>query len=94
MVSKRKILIVPDKFKGSLSASKVADAIEEAIRMRIVHISDMEIEKVPMADGGDGSLDIMYTALSRENSSEATLIEVECCDPLRRPLTAPNAALS
>ena len=89
MVSKRKILIVPDKFKGSLSASKVADAIEEAIRMRIVHISDMEIEKVPMADGGDGSLDIMYTALSRESSSEATLIEVECCDPLRRPLTAP-----
>ena len=37
MVSNRKILIVPDKFKGSLSAPEVADAIEEAIKMRAVH---------------------------------------------------------
>ena len=53
---------MPDKFKGSLSASQVANAIEEAIRMRMVHISDLEIEKIPMADGGDGSLDVMYDA--------------------------------
>lgn len=88
MVSKRKILIVPDKFKGSLSASQVANAIEEAIRMRMVHISDLEIEKIPMADGGDGSLDVMYDALSKDSSSEVQLMEVECCDPLRRPLKA------
>ncbi len=89
MVSKRKILIVPDKFKGSLSAFQVADALEEAIRMRVVHISDLEIEKIPMADGGDGSLDVMCDALSKHPSSEAQLVEVECCDPLRRPLKAP-----
>lgn len=89
MVSKRKILIVPDKFKGSLSASQVADAVEEAIRMRMVHLSELEIEKIPMADGGDGSLDVMYEALSKNFSSEARFMDVECCDPLRRPLTAP-----
>ncbi len=89
MVSKRKILIVPDKFKGSLSASQVADAIEEAIRMRMVHTSELEIEKIPMADGGDGSLDIMYEALSKNSSSEAHLMNVECYDPLRRPIIAP-----
>jgi ribonuclease HII len=89
MVSKRKILIVPDKFKGSLRASQVANALGEAIRMRMVHISDLEIEKIPMADGGDGSLDIMCDTLSRHSSSEAQLMEVECCDPLRRPLKAP-----
>lgn len=89
MVSKRKILIVPDKFKGSLSASQVADAVEEAIRMRMVHISEPEIEKIPMADGGDGSLDVMYEALSNISSSETRFMNVECCDPLRRPLTAP-----
>ncbi len=89
MVSNRKILIVPDKFKGSLSAPEVADAIEEAIKMRAVHISEVEIEKVPMADGGDGSLDIMYTALSKDTSSRAHLMNVECCDPLRRPIKAP-----
>jgi len=89
MVSKRKILIVPDKFKGSLTASQVANSIEEAIKMRMVHISDLEIEKIPMADGGDGSLDVMYDTLSRNPSSKAHLVEVDCCDPLRRPLRAP-----
>jgi ribonuclease HII len=89
MVSKRKILIVPDKFKGSLTASQVANSIEEAIKRRMVHISDLEIEKIPMADGGDGSLDVMYDTLSRDPSSKAHLVEVDCCDPLRRPLRAP-----
>lgn len=89
MVSNRKILIVPDKFKGSLSAPEVADAIEEAIKMRAVHISEVKMEKIPMADGGDGSLDVMYAALSKDTSSQAHLVDVECCDPLRRPLKAP-----
>lgn len=46
-----RILIVPDKFKGSLSAGEVASAIAEGWR-RVR--SEDEIIELPMSDGGDG----------------------------------------
>jgi len=46
-----RILIVPDKFKGSLSAGEVASAIAEGWR-RVR--SEDEIVELPMSDGGDG----------------------------------------
>jgi glycerate kinase len=49
-------LIAPDKFKGSLQASKVAKAIADGIRDRHPKAS---IFCQPMADGGDGSLDLL-----------------------------------
>ena len=52
-----KILIVPDSFKGSLSSRQVADAIAEGIEdLRF------EIEKSPMADGGEGTVDCLISA--------------------------------
>jgi glycerate kinase len=47
-----KILISPDKFKGSLNSVEVAEAIEEGIRHIYPHL---EIIKFPLADGGDGT---------------------------------------
>ena len=52
-----KFLVAPDKFKGSLSACEVATTIAEAIRGK--H-SGAEIQQIPIADGGDGSLEILY----------------------------------
>ena len=52
-----KILIVPDSFKGSLSSIQVANAIAEGIKD-----SQFEIEKVPMADGGEGTVDCLISA--------------------------------
>ena len=51
-----KILIAPDKFKGSLTAEEVTEAIAEGIRS-----VDPEIEsiKFPLADGGDGTASIL-----------------------------------
>lgn len=49
-----KILIAPDSFKGSLSAMEVCNNIEIGISKVT---NDIDIIKVPMADGGEGTLE-------------------------------------
>ena len=56
-----KIVIAPDSFKGSLTATEAADAIE--IGFRAVY-PDAEYVKVPMADGGEGTLQSLVDATS------------------------------
>ena len=56
-----KIVIAPDSFKGSLTASEAADAIE--IGFRAVY-PDAEYSKVPMADGGEGTVQSLVDATS------------------------------
>lgn len=76
---KREILIVPDKFKESLSGSEVADAIEVALENKKNHIV-----KLPLADGGDGSYDVLKGTLSEGYD----VIAVDTFDPLMRPMKA------
>ena len=47
------VLVAPDKFKGSLTAAEVADAVAVGIRRAR---PDIDVELVPVADGGDGTL--------------------------------------
>ncbi len=54
-----KIVIAPDSFKESLSALEVARAIETGFR---AHFPDAEIVCVPVADGGEGTVDAMVAA--------------------------------
>ena len=56
-----KIVLAPDSFKGSLSAEAVCAALEQGLR-RV--LPDAEIVQRPMADGGEGTLDAMLTALA------------------------------
>jgi glycerate kinase len=58
-----RFLIAPDKFKGSLEARKVAENI--ALGIRDV-IPDAEIEIAPIADGGEGTAEIIGRALGGE----------------------------
>ncbi|GAB3906341.1 glycerate kinase [Larkinella knui] len=51
-----KILLAPDKFKGSLTARQVCDAMTEGVRL--AH-PDAEIVALPMADGGEGTAEIL-----------------------------------
>lgn len=52
---KMKFLLAPDSFKGSLTSVEAADAMEKGIR----HVfKDAEIVKLPIADGGEGTVDI------------------------------------
>lgn len=54
-----RILIAPDKFKGSLSASEVAETLRDALLARR---ADLEVVTVPVADGGDGTLEAAVAA--------------------------------
>ena len=56
-----KILIASDKFKGSLSATQVCDAIVNGIK---INNDKHEILSCPMADGGEGSIDIINNYFS------------------------------
>jgi glycerate kinase len=54
-----RIVVAPDKFKGSLSAAAVARAVAAGIaRVR----PDAEVDCVPLADGGDGTVDAAVAA--------------------------------
>jgi glycerate 2-kinase len=55
-----RILIAPDKFKGSLSAREVAENIEAGFRKVL---PDAAIDIVPMADGGEGTAEVISHAL-------------------------------
>jgi glycerate kinase len=58
-----RILVAPDKFKGSLSAVAAARAIERGWR---AVMPDAEIILVPIADGGEGFAEAMCVALGGE----------------------------
>lgn len=54
-----RILLAPDKFKGSLSAAEVAQAVAEGM---LSVDSSLETVCLPVADGGDGTVDAAVTA--------------------------------
>jgi glycerate kinase len=54
-----RIVIAPDKFKGSLSATQVAAAIAAGLR---ASCPTAELVTVPVADGGDGTVDAAVAA--------------------------------
>jgi glycerate kinase len=56
-----KIVLAPDSFKGSLSAEAVCGALQVGLR-RV--LPGAEIVLRPMADGGEGTLDAISTALA------------------------------
>lgn len=73
------ILISPDKFKSSLTAFEVCEAIERGVRQVL---PEATITKLPLADGGEGTLEILESNLLAER------VEMEVSDPLFRPVKA------
>ncbi len=53
------MIVACDKFKGSLTAAEVADAISAGVR---AVLPDADVRAVPVADGGDGTLDAALQA--------------------------------
>ena len=72
-----KILIAPDSFKGSNSSLKVAEAIEAGI-YRV--FPEAEIEKVPIADGGEGTVEALVQA------NEGEMVHLTVQGPLGTPV--------
>jgi glycerate 2-kinase len=54
-----KIVVAPDKFKGSLPATEVAAAIAAGLR---AELPGAELVTIPVADGGDGTVDAAVAA--------------------------------
>jgi glycerate kinase len=54
-----RIVVAPDSFKGSLSALGVAEAMERGIH---AVFADAEVIKVPIADGGEGTVAALVSA--------------------------------
>jgi glycerate kinase len=58
-----RVLVAPDKFKGTLTAERAAAAIAAGWRRSR---PDDVVDELPMADGGDGTLDAVLSALGGE----------------------------
>src|ERR1700730_15918469 len=54
-----KVVVAPNTFKGSLSASEAAAAIAHGVREAF---PDAEVVEVPVADGGDGTVEALVSA--------------------------------
>lgn len=74
-----KFVIAPDKFKGSLTGFEFCKAVREGI-LEVFH--DAVIFDKPLADGGDGTIDVVAHYL------KADILKKEVNDPLFRPVEA------
>ncbi len=72
-----RILIAPDKFKGSMTAHEISSILKSEIEKAI---PSAKVSCSPLADGGDGSIDILAKHLNLEK------IRVKTIDPLGRYL--------
>ena len=59
----KKVLLIPDSFKGTMSSAEICDIMERAI---LENYKDIDIVKIPVADGGEGSVDAFLAAMGGE----------------------------
>ncbi|MEU5608898.1 glycerate kinase [Streptomyces sparsogenes] len=76
-----RVLIAADKFKGSLTAAQVAERLTAGLRRAAPHAS---VASVPVADGGDGTVDAAVAAGFERR-------EVRVTGPLGEPVSAAYA---
>ncbi|HKE98604.1 MAG TPA: glycerate kinase [Actinomycetes bacterium] len=73
-----RVVVAPDKFKGSLTADQAARAIEAGLRRAR---PDARVDRLPVADGGDGTLAVLVAAGARR-------VEVPATGPTGQPVDA------
>ena len=73
-----RVLLAPDKFKGTLTAAEVAMHLEAGLR---AVLPDLQVATVPVADGGDGTL-------AAAEAAGFDLVAVRAAGPTGMPLTA------
>ena len=59
----KKFLLAPDSFKGTLSSKQICEIMKKRIRE---HFPDSEVIAIPVADGGEGSVDCFISAMDAE----------------------------
>ncbi len=74
-----RVVVASNPFKGSMTAIEVADRIEAGFKAALGRVA---VDKVPVADGGDGTLDAV------EYGVKAERVRVSTVDPLGRQMKA------
>lgn len=74
-----KIVLAPDKFKGSLTGIQFCNVVEKGIKEVF---PESEIIKLPLADGGDGTIEVVNFYLNGD------IINVVVNNPFFHPITA------
>lgn len=74
-----KFILAPDSFKESMTSKEACEAMEKGIKKVI---KDAECIKVPMADGGEGTVEALV------ESTNGEIHEVEVLDPLGKKIHA------
>ncbi len=74
-----KIVVAPDSFKGSLDAQKICDIVE---KVAFEVFPNSQVVKIPMADGGEGTVDSVLKNLNGEK------VEVKVLNPIGVEITA------
>jgi glycerate kinase len=85
MLSGPRILLAPDKFKGSLCAAEVRGAFENGLRQIFPGAC---FTHAPIADGGEGTSAAILQALGGE------AVTIDALDPLGRPVRAAFAEVA
>ena len=65
----KKCIIIPDSYKGTLSAIKICDIMKKSV---LNHYPDCNVIAIPIADGGEGTVDCFLYALNAEKVSVNT----------------------
>jgi glycerate kinase len=81
----RRVLVAPNAFRGSLTATEAADAIARGLRDGD---PTLELELLPIADGGDGTGEVLRRALGGH------VRHAQALDPLGRPREASYVVLA
>ena len=68
----KKVLLVPDSFKGTLSSKQICDIIKGRMAE---HFPNTEVVSIPVADGGEGSVDCFLSAVGGQ------LVKVRSANP-------------
>ena len=72
-----KVVIAADSFKGSITSAEFADAAEQAIHHLL---PTCEVVKIPVGDGGEGTVDALMKGL------DGQYVRCAAHDPLMRPI--------
>lgn len=80
----KKVILIPDSFKGTMSSAEICEIMAERIR---VYDPDARICSLPVADGGEGSVDAFLAALGGER------VRAACTGPYGEPMEASYALL-
>lgn len=73
----KKFILIPDSFKGTMESSEICQIMKSSI---LKHYPEAEVVSIPVADGGEGSVDSFLAALGGKK------IIVQVQGPFGRPM--------